>query len=162
MQNRDEMMKIAKDIWVQAEQRGRDIFAMFKAAQQGNPQVLNFLKVAQEMADAAAAEAGMAPADGSAAAAPVADGSAPGTAGPNGIMVCPVCGSQITPTLDMTCPVCGSDVSQAVQEAISPQQPPMAAPSPEEVANVGEQVVQAAMRDQNAMAMLISQYGSLV
>jgi hypothetical protein len=160
MNNIQELNKMASDLWTRGEIQGANAYNLFKAAAAGHPQAIAIVKQAQEMAEMAAQEAA---AGGAPAAPPAAeDGSAPGTAGPAGIMVCPVCGSQMTPTLDMTCPVCGSDVSQAVNEAVSPQQPPMAAPAPEAEAEMTEQVVQAAANDPNWMSMLISNYGHLV
>lgn len=163
MNNIQELNKMASDLWTRGEHQGAEAYHLFKAAAAGHPQAIALVKKAQEMAEMAAQEAaaGGDPAAGGAPAGPE-DGSAPGTAGPAGIMVCPVCGSQMTPTLDMTCPVCGSDVSQAVNEAVSPQQPPMAAPAPEAEAEMTEQVVQAAAKDPNWMNMLITNYGHLV
>jgi len=160
MDNRQELDKMAQGIWAQGELAGRKTYHIFKAASAGDPQYIQFVKQAQEMADAAGMEAEMA---GEPMGAPVAeDGSAPGTVGPAGIMMCPVCGAQMTPTLDMTCPACGSDISQAVNEAISPQQPPMPMPAPEQVQAAEEQMVQAAVKDQNVMEMLLTHYGHLV
>lgn len=159
--NKQELNKMASDMWARGETLGRQAYHLFKAAHSGDAGSINMVKSAQEMADAAAMEAGGMPMAEAGAPMPE-DGSAAGTAGPAGIMMCPVCGSQMTPTLDMTCPVCGSDVSQAVNEAIAPQQPPMAAPAPEEVAAMQEQAVQASANDINFMNMLITNYGHLV
>lgn len=160
MNNKQELDKMAQDIWSRGELVGRQTYHIFKAAAAGDPQSIQFVKSAQEMAEGAAMEAEAA---GEPMAAPMAeDGSAPGTVGPAGIMMCPVCGAQMTPTLDMTCPACGSDISQAVNEAISPQQPPMAAPAPEQVQAAEEQMVQAAVQDPNVMQMLLTHYGHLV
>jgi hypothetical protein len=136
---------------------GYQLYHLFKAAQDGDPAAMAAVDDAagQAAADAAAVES---------ATAPEGDGSQPGTIGPNGMMACPNCGTQMTPSLDMKCPACGYDVTEILAGAAGGQ-PPAAGggmPSEEEVATVANEVKAAALQDPDFLEKLIQHYGHLV
>lgn len=133
---------------------GASIYGLVKRAEEGDPAAQALIGAAEQGADAEAQ------AEAIPEAAPEGDGSQPGTIGPNGMMVCPACGTQMTPTLDLLCPACGTDVSQVIAEGM-PEQPPMpgATGNPdEEITGVAEQVKQSAMQNPEILQQLIATY----
>lgn len=166
----DYLIKEASDMAQNGFAYGYQMYHLFKAAAEGDPEAQATIDQATQQAAMDQAAAQQAPAQG---AEPQGDGSTPGTIGPNGMMVCPNCGTQMTPSLDLKCPACGFDVSQVLAQAASQEQPPApgggttspeqatTAP-PEQVAAVANEVKQAALRDPNFMQMLIDYYGHLV
>lgn len=162
--NRYQVINMIKQASVQADDMerngyayGHQLFNLFKAAQEGDPNAMAAVDEAAGMAagDAAAVES---------ATAPEGDGSQPGTIGPNGMMQCPNCGTQMTPSLDMKCPACGFDVTEVLAGAAGGQ-PPAAMggmPSNEEVATVAEEVKAAALSNPDFLEKLVQHYGHLV
>jgi len=157
----DEMVKEASDMSQNGFAYGYQIYQLFKAAAEGDPMAQQEIGQAVDAAamDPAAQEpmAEEAPMEG--------DGTAPGTIGPAGMMVCPQCGTQMTPTLELTCPACGFNVQEILTQAAGQSQPP--APgggdvSAEQVTDTANQVKEAALRDPNFMQVLIANYGHTV
>ena len=136
---------------------GYQLYGLFKAAQEGDPAAM--AAVDESMGQAAADAAGV-----EAATAPEGDGSQPGTIGPNGMMACPSCGTQMTPSLDMKCPACGYDVTEVLAGAAGGQ-PPSAGggmPGEEEVATVANEIKEAALNSPDFMEKLVQHYGHVV
>lgn len=136
---------------------GQQLYGLFKAAQEGDPNAMAAIddSVGQASADAAGVEA---------ATAPEGDGSQPGSIGPNGMMECPNCGTQMTPSLDMKCPACGFDVTE-ILAGVAGGQPPSAGggvPSEEEVATVANEIKEAAMSNPDFLEKLVQHYGHVV
>jgi hypothetical protein len=163
----NEMLKEAADMQQNGFEYGYRMYHLFKAAAEGDPMAQQTIDQATQ---AAAADAGAAEAAPEAAPAPEGDGTAPGTIGPAGMMVCPNCGTQMTPTLELTCPACGFNVQEVLAQAATQAQSP--APSggevstdqvpAEAVADTANQVKEAALRDPDFMQMLINTYGGMV
>jgi hypothetical protein len=156
----DEMIKEAADMDQNGFVHGYNMYFLFKAAAEGDPMAQQTIDSATQEAamDAGAQEQGAAPA-------PEGDGTAPGTIGPAGMMVCPQCGTQMTPTLDLTCPACGFNVQEVLTQAASQAQPP--APgggevSTDQVTDVANQAKEASLQNPDFMNMLIANYGHLV
>jgi len=157
-----EMFKEAQFLLNHGEQVGAKIYQLHKRAQEGDP-------AAQEVIGAAEQGAAI---DDQAAAVPApveqGDGSQPGTIGPNGMMVCPSCGTQMTPTLDLKCPACGADMSQVIAEGIQEQPPAAGAGAgaeqvPEEaVIDTAEEIKQSAMQNRDILNSLVQNYGYIL
>lgn len=147
----------ADDMLQNGEEYGRQLYFLFKSAAEGDPN-------AAAAIDGATQQAGMDAAAVEGATAPGGDGSQPGTVGPNGMMQCPNCGTQMTPSLDMKCPACGFDVTEILASAAGGQPPAPGGgePSNEEVATVANEIKTAALQDPDFMEKLYQHYGHLV